>query len=70
MTEADIKQINPELLVLLRGYDEVFSQDVNAKKSYIGLEWIWNKKFSRIFSAGNDGKILLDLNKINCLEEL
>lgn len=70
MSKEELQDMNPEIIVLIQGFDEVFSQNVNTKKSYIADEWLWNKKFTKIFSSSSDGNIVLDLAKIDDLEDV
>lgn len=70
LSKEELLKMNPEIIVLIQGFDEVFSQNVNTKKSYVADEWIWGKKFTKIFSSSSDGNIVLDLAKINDLETL
>jgi len=70
LSQKELIKMNPEIIVLIRGFDEVFSQNVNSKKSYVTDEWVWDKKFAKIFSSSIDGNIVLDLSKIDDLENL
>jgi inward rectifier potassium channel len=70
MNQSELEIINPEVIVLVQGFDEVFSQHVNSKRSYVTSEWQWSKKFTKIFSSSPDGNIVLDLSKIDDLENI
>jgi inward rectifier potassium channel len=70
LTRREAKEMGLEILTLVTGFDEVFSQHINSKKSYIAEEFEWDKKFKKIFSAQEDGNILLDLNELNVLEDI
>lgn len=69
-TMEDIKQLNAEVLVMISGYDEVFSQVVNARTSYYHPEILWNWKFKKIFSTDNDGSLSIDLANLDAMENL
>ncbi|MGV6861786.1 MAG: ion channel [Putridiphycobacter sp.] len=69
LNEKQMQDLDIEVLVLVTGFDEVFSQHVHSKKSYVTEEFIWNKRFKKIFSANKDGNILLDLHQLNVLED-
>lgn len=70
LSKDQLMNLNPEIIVLIQGFDEVFSQHVNTKKSYVVSEWMWGKKFKKIFTSSQDGNIVLDLSKIDDLENI
>jgi len=70
LSKEKIQKLNPEIIVLIQGFDEVFSQNINTKKSFVGKNWLWNKKFARIFTSNQQGDIELDLNRINDIENI
>jgi inward rectifier potassium channel len=57
-----------ELLVLIRGFDDTFSQVVNAQSSYRYDEILWGKKFVPAFRNDEHGHLDLDLSKIDSVE--
>lgn len=60
-----------EILVLLRGIDETFSQVVNTRSSYKAEEIVWNAKFTDIFLRKEDGAIAgIDLGRLSEIERL
>ncbi len=69
-TEKEIKDLHAELLVIISGYDEVFSQVINARTSYYHTEMLWNRKFKKIFAPDDDGNLTMDLADINALDNL
>jgi inward rectifier potassium channel len=70
LSKEKILNLNHEVIVIVKGFDEVFSQEIISKTSYIASEWVWGKKFKRIFSSNNEGVIELNVNEINELENL
>ena len=64
-SKEDIIQMQPEFLVLVNGYDEIYSERTRARKSYIGNDIIWNKNFATIFKSRKDGKVEMDVRDIN-----
>jgi len=61
----EISALHPELLVLINGFDETFSQHVHTKQSFILADFKWNKRFLRIFAPNKEGVIEFDINNIN-----
>ncbi|HET6452382.1 MAG TPA: ion channel [Spirochaetia bacterium] len=54
-----------EILVLVRGFDDTFSQVVNARFSYRYDEILWGQRFSPAFHNDHDGHLVLDLAKMD-----
>ena len=60
MGPKDIAERDAEILVLLTGTDETFSQTVHSRSSYKADEIVWNVRFRDILqrhSAGNPTSI-------------
>lgn len=70
LSKEKILDLNHEVIVLVKGFDEVFSQEITSKTSYIANEWVWGKKFKRIFSSNDEGVIELNVKEINDLENI
>ena len=64
-TEEEIKSQNIEFMVLVKGFDEIYSEMTRARKSYIGSDIMWYKNFATIFNSRNDGMVELDVREIN-----
>lgn len=60
----DIKQIETEILVLIQGFDETFSQNVHANSSYTCAEIISEVKFQQMYYE-KEGKTILELDKLD-----
>ncbi|MFK8044095.1 MAG: ion channel [Crocinitomicaceae bacterium] len=68
--EDEIAKLHSEILVIVSGYDEVFSQEINARKSYYHTELAWNRKFKKIFAPDKEGNLVIDLSDLNQTENL
>ena len=64
-SKAEIEELDPEFLVLIKGFDETFSQHVHTKQSFVAEDMKWGKKFKKIFGPNADGIIEFDVNDIN-----
>lgn len=65
-TEDDIKAADLEVYVLVRGFDDVFSNFVLRRTSYTFNEIQFNRKFVPMYRESEDGKTtILELNKLN-----
>lgn len=68
MTEKDFEESDTEFLILLNGFDDTFSQNVNVRYSYTYKELIYGAKFVSVFSDTNKGKVAQDMNKLSDYE--
>ena len=65
-TEEDMKNADVELYVMLRGYDDVFSNYVQQRTSYTFNEIFFSRKFVPMYRESDDGKTtILELHKLN-----
>ena len=66
---ANMEKYNIEVLVLLRGFDESYNQNVHSIQSYGAERLVFNAKFKPMFEF-KDGRTQLFLNKIGEYELL
>jgi len=59
---------DPEIMILLTGIDETFSQTVHARSSFKGEEVIWGAKFSDMSQRSVGGVMSVDLKRLNAIE--
>ena len=65
-TEDDMRTADVELYVMLRGYDDVFSNYVQQRTSYTYREILFDRKFVPMYRESDDGKAtILELHKLN-----
>jgi inward rectifier potassium channel len=70
-TEEDMKTADVELYVMLRGFDDVFSNYVQQRTSYTYGEIFFNRKFASMYRESEDGKTtILELHKLNIHKEV
>ena len=67
-SEAEIKLFEPEILILIKGFDDTFSQVVHSRYSYTAGEIIWNAKFIRAFNNKENGDIIFKIEDIHKFE--
>lgn len=70
MDEHFLKTSEAEFLVMLKAFDDSFSQTVHSRTSYTDEEVVWNAKFISAISRDENGINLLELQKIDSLEAL
>ncbi len=70
-TQEDLKAADAELYVMLRAFDDVFSNYVQQKTSYTFSEILFNRKFIPMYRESEDGNTtILELHKLNIHREL
>ncbi len=68
MNANDLKQADVEFMISLVGFDDTFSQTVNARYSYTHEEVVYGAKFVSVFSTNEKGQTSQDLRKISDFE--
>lgn len=69
MTFEDLKKTEASFAILLRSFDDAFSQTVHSRTSYTQSDILWGAKFKPVFDRAEDGRIVLDLSKISQCEK-
>jgi inward rectifier potassium channel len=60
----DLTDMQPEIVILISGYDETFAQNVHTNSSYAASDLVCNAKFSPMYFE-KDGHITLQLDLID-----
>ncbi len=63
-TQDDLRRLQAEVLILIKGYDDTFSQTVLARHSYRHDEILWGKRFAPAFFVDGDGDLVLEVRKV------
>jgi len=71
LNQEDMRAVNLEILVFVKAFDEVFSNTVMTRTSYVADEIIWGGKFKIMYYPNQDKtKTILDLGMINDYEKV
>ncbi|GAA4091494.1 ion channel [Mucilaginibacter panaciglaebae] len=65
MTAADLKNSGATFAVLLKAFDDTFSQTVHSRTSYMYDEIVWGARFKPAFDRDEEGRLVLNLDKID-----
>jgi inward rectifier potassium channel len=65
MTKDDLIKSEAGFAILLRAFDDTFSQTVHSRTQYQAHEIIWGAKFKPVFDRDETGRIVLDISKIS-----
>ena len=65
MTKADLVKSQAEFIILLKGYDEAFNQDVHQMHSYRANEILFDHDFIPMFDTGFEKSTTVQLDLIS-----
>ncbi|HET7711833.1 MAG TPA: ion channel [Thermoanaerobaculia bacterium] len=68
VTPEQFRESESEILILLNGFDETFSQTVHARSSYVAGEVAWGARFGNAFIAAEDGRLGIDIRRLHEIE--
>jgi inward rectifier potassium channel len=66
----DLARLQAEILIMIKGFDDTFSQIVHARYSYRFDEIIWGAKFVPAFYTDEHGDMILELERIHNIERV
>lgn len=67
---SEVADMQAEVIVLVQGYDETFSQTVHTRSSYVHTEIEWDAKFISAQTTDEDGWVTLHVDKVGLIEKL
>jgi inward rectifier potassium channel len=70
MSEEELINQQVELFILVKAFDDSFSQTVYSRTSYRAAEIIWGAKFIPMFSLQGDGSTNIDMRLIDAIERV
>jgi len=70
MTAADLELLQAEILILIKGYDDTFSQTVHARYSYRHDELVWGARFTPAFHIDADGDMVVEVDRVGAFTVL
>jgi inward rectifier potassium channel len=67
--DKDLERMQAEVLILVKGFDETFSQDVVSRYSYTYDEIVWGGGFAQAFHVDSTGHLVLNVDRVGTLKE-
>jgi inward rectifier potassium channel len=64
-TREDLAKLSAELLILIQGFDDTFSQVVHSRYSYRHEEIVWGAKFIPAFKVDSQGDMVVEVDRID-----
>ena len=68
--QSDLDDGDVKLIILLKAFDDTFSQRVHSRTSYQYEEIVWNAKFVQIIEPNKDGILCLNMAGLSDFEKL
>lgn len=65
LTKQDLLDDEVEFLILLKAFDDAFSQNVHSRTSYKASEIIFDAKFDQIIKPDGDGVFSINISKVS-----
>ena len=62
---AEVIKLNPQVVVLIKGFDDSFSQEVHSRYSYTLKEIVFNAQFKPAYKVYKDGSTHINIHDIN-----
>ncbi len=66
----DLIDADAEIIIMVKAYDDSFSQNVYKRYSYTAAEILWGAKFNVIYKNGDDGYVNLMMNQFQEIEKV
>lgn len=70
LSAEELIEADAEIIILIKAYDDSFSQHVYRRFSYIASEIVWGAKFNVIYKNEDDGMVNLMLDKFQEIERV
>jgi inward rectifier potassium channel len=67
-TLEHLQELQAEVLVMMKGFDDTFGQTVHARYSYRYDEITWGARFVAAFDFDEEGNMHVEVNKVGLLE--
>ena len=64
-TREDLAALSAEILILIQGFDDTFSQQVHSRYSYRHDQLVWGAKFIPTFKVDAKGDLVVEVDRIN-----
>jgi|SRR5579875_441286 len=67
-TPADLEKLQAEIMILINGLDDTFSQIVHTRYSYRYDEMVWGAKFAAAFEIDSNGDLVIEVDRVSEIE--
>ncbi len=70
MSLEDLRRLDAQFLILIKGFDDMFSQVVHSRFSYTMNDMVWGARFDIAYHSRPDGRVDFDVAKIHSYHEV
>ncbi len=67
-TPEDLQRLQAEVIIMIKAFDETFSQTVHARYSYTYAEILWHPGFAPAFDFDSNGDMVLHVDQVSKLK--
>lgn len=64
-TQEDLDRLEAEILILIQGFDDTFSQEVHSRYSYLHHDFVWGAKFVPSFRVDDRGGLVVEVDHLD-----
>ncbi len=68
--DTDLRMAQAEFIVLVKAFDDTFSQTICQRTSYTADEILWGVRFKPMSTFGKDGRMEVDVDLLDAVEAL
>jgi len=68
MQEETLREAQAEFIVLIKAFDDTFSQTIYQRTSYTAEEVLWGHRFAPMSMVGTDGHVHMNVNEVDATE--
>ena len=68
MQDEDLRRAQAEFIVLIKAFDDTFSQTIYQRTSYTAEEVLWGVRFKPMTTPGPDGVLEMDVDRLDATE--
>jgi inward rectifier potassium channel len=68
MKDEDLRKAQAEFIVLIKAFDDTFSQSIYQRTSYTADEVLWGARFQPMTTIGSDGRMEMDVDRVSATE--
>ena len=68
-SDKDLERLQAEVLILIKGFDETFAQEVVSRYSYTYDEIFWGSGFAQAFHVDSTGHLILNVDRVGTLKD-
>jgi inward rectifier potassium channel len=70
LTAEEVKRLQAEVMIVIKAYDDTFSQTVLSRYSYRYDEIQWNKRFVPAFTVDPRGDLILEVQRVGEIADI